>query len=64
MTQVFEDVAATSEHVYTLSGKGEDPEKLEGAKATITSSRFLAWSPLSGAFLPPTKIVPALPTLR
>ena len=33
-TQVFQDVAATSWEVYNLSGKGEDPEKLEGEKAT------------------------------
>src|SRR5271156_624633 len=33
-TQIFQDAAATVEHVYNLSGKGEDPEKLAGERVT------------------------------
>ncbi len=33
-TQVFQDVAASAENVYNLSGKGEDPEKLAGERVT------------------------------
>jgi putative ABC transport system permease protein len=33
-TQIFEDAAAVISQVYDLSGKGEDPEKLEGQQTT------------------------------
>ncbi len=47
-TQVFEDVAATSFRVYNLSGRGEDPEKLEGEKATHNLFSLLGVAPELG----------------
>ena len=47
-TQVFEDVAASYFQVYNLSGKGEDPEKLEGQKATHNLFSLLGVTPELG----------------
>jgi putative ABC transport system permease protein len=47
-TRVFEDVAATAFQVYNLSGKGEDPEKLEGEKATQNLFSVLGVTPELG----------------
>jgi putative ABC transport system permease protein len=47
-TQVFEDVAASAFQVYNLSGKGEDPEKLEGQSATHNLFSLLGVAPELG----------------
>ena len=47
-TQIFQDVAAVSEQVYNLSGKGEDPEKLEGELATSNLFSVLGVHPELG----------------
>jgi putative ABC transport system permease protein len=47
-TQVFEDVAASVSQVYNLSGKGEDPEKLEGQKVTHNLFSLLGVTPELG----------------
>jgi len=47
-TQVFQGVAATAGRVYNLSGKGEEPEKLEGEKATHNLLSVLGLTPELG----------------
>jgi putative ABC transport system permease protein len=47
-TQVFEDAAAIAWSVYNLSGKGEDPERLEGEKATYNLFSVLGVTPELG----------------
>jgi putative ABC transport system permease protein len=47
-TQIFEDTAATSEQVFNLSGKGEEPEKLEGERATANLFSVLGVQPELG----------------
>jgi putative ABC transport system permease protein len=47
-TQLFQGVAATSWQVYGLSGKGEEPEKLEGEKATYNLFSVLGVTPELG----------------
>jgi putative ABC transport system permease protein len=47
-TQIFEDVAATAYQAYNLSGKGEDPEKLQGEKATHNLFSVLGVTPELG----------------
>ena len=47
-TQIFQDAAATSENVYNLSGKGEDPEKLAGERVTYNLFSVLGVQPELG----------------
>jgi putative ABC transport system permease protein len=47
-TQVFQGVAATAWRIFNLSGKGEDPEKLEGEKATHNLLSVLGVTPELG----------------
>ncbi|HLK17476.1 MAG TPA: ABC transporter permease [Bryobacteraceae bacterium] len=48
LNSVFTDVAAISENVYNLSGKGQEPERLEGAKATYNLFPILGVEPEVG----------------
>ena len=47
-TQIFEDTAAVVWQVYDLSGKGEEPEKLEGQLATYNLFSLLGVKPELG----------------
>jgi len=52
-TQIFRDIAAVSWQVYNLSGKDEEPEKLEGENATANLFRTLGVdAQLGRVFLP------------
>jgi putative ABC transport system permease protein len=51
--QIFQDIAAVSWQVYNLSGKDEEPEKLEGEHATANLFRTLGVdAQLGRVFLP------------
>jgi len=60
-TQIFQDAAATVEHVYNLSGKGEDPEKLAGERVTYNLFQVLGVQPEVGRVFTPDEDRPGAP---